>query len=91
MRAPRSSSTAAPRERTRWRRKSARPTASTPLGWEPYWDLYRKRAGFLRNCAMLDLEPDLVIAFTTGSPGTQLTINEARKRGISVEVFGDEA
>lgn len=56
-----------------------------------HWDYFGKRAGYLRNCAMLDLGPDLVIAFTTGSPGTQHTINEARKRGIPVEVHGSEA
>lgn len=57
---------------------------------DEHWEAFGKQAGYLRNCAMLDLEPHLVIAFTTGSPGTQLTINEARKRGIPVEVFGTE-
>lgn len=46
-----------------------------------------KRAGFLRNLAMLDEKPDLVIAFQVdGSAGTQHAIDQARKRGISVEV-----
>jgi len=57
---------------------------------EPYWEFYGKKAGYLRNLAMLDLEPALIIAFTTGSPGAQLTIDEARKRGIPVEVHGTE-
>ncbi len=57
---------------------------------EPRWRGFGKEAGYLRNCAMLDLQPDLVIAFTTGSRGTQLTINEARKRGIPVEIHGTE-
>ena len=56
----------------------------------PRWDAFGRAAGPLRNEAMLQLEPDLVIAFTTGSPGTQHTINEARKRGIPVEVHGTE-
>jgi hypothetical protein len=51
------------------------------------WTRYGKRAGILRNLAMLDEKPDLVIAFQrNGSRGTQHTINEARRRGIRVEV-----
>jgi len=56
----------------------------------PLWGQFGKQAGYLRNCAMLDLEPDLVIAFSTGSRGTQMTIDEARKRGIPVEIHGTE-
>lgn len=52
------------------------------------WDRYGKRAGFLRNLQMLDQAPDLVIAFQwNGSRGTQHTIDEARRRGIDVEVY----
>lgn len=54
------------------------------------WKRYGGRAGYLRNIEMLDQQPDLVIAFSTGSRGTQLTIDEARKRGIPVEVHGTE-
>jgi hypothetical protein len=37
---------------------------------------------------MLDTGPDLVLAFQrNGSRGTQHTIDEARARGIPVEVF----
>jgi hypothetical protein len=51
------------------------------------WDRYGKRAGFLRNVAMLETGPGLVLAFqSNNSRGTQHTINEARKRGIPVEV-----
>jgi hypothetical protein len=51
------------------------------------WDYYGKRAGILRNLAMLDECPDLVIAFQrNGSRGTQHTIDEARKRDIPVKV-----
>lgn len=51
------------------------------------WRGKGKRAGILRNLAMLDEEPDLVIAFQhNGSSGTQGTIDEARKRGITVEL-----
>jgi ribonuclease HI len=56
------------------------------------WEQYGNRAGFIRNEAMLDLEPDLVLAFhKSGSPGTAHTIAEARARGIEVEVRRDHA
>lgn len=46
-----------------------------------------RKAGFDRNTVMLELEPDLVIAFQrNGSNGTQDTIDKARGRGINVEV-----
>jgi len=52
------------------------------------WETFGKRAGFIRNVQMLEQEPDLVIAFQkNGSRGTQHTIDEARKRGIPVEVI----
>lgn len=51
------------------------------------WERYGKRAGFIRNVAMLDTRPDRVVAFQrNGSRGTQHTIDEARKRGIPVDV-----
>lgn len=51
------------------------------------WNTHGKRAGILRNLAMLDERPDLVIAFQVGeSRGTQHTIDEARRRGIPVEL-----
>ena len=56
----------------------------------PLWSRFGKRAGHVRNAVMLDLEPDLVIAFTLGTAGTQGTIDGARKRGIPVEVHGSE-
>lgn len=54
---------------------------------KPLWDHFGNRAGHVRNSAMLDLQPDRVIAFSLGTPGTQGTIDEARKRGIQVDVF----
>lgn len=51
------------------------------------WDRGR-RAGPERNRIMLDLMPDRVIAFPgPESVGTWDTINEARRRGIYVDVF----
>lgn len=52
------------------------------------WKTHGKRAGILRNLQMLDERPDLVLAFqVNGSRGTQHTLDEARRRGIPVEVF----
>lgn len=52
------------------------------------WQIYGKRAGIIRNLRMLDEQPDLVIAFWDGqSRGTKHTIEEARRRGIPVEVI----
>jgi hypothetical protein len=52
------------------------------------WNKYGRRAGILRNNQMLDTNPDLVLAFWDGvSTGTKYTINEARKRGMKVEVI----
>lgn len=51
------------------------------------WKRHGKRAGILRNVEMLDSGVDRVEAFQrNGSRGTQHTIDEARKRGIPVEV-----
>lgn len=45
------------------------------------------QAGLRRNLEMLDMNPDLVIAFWDGfSRGTKHTIEHASGRGISVEV-----
>ena len=52
------------------------------------WRGKGKRAGIVRNLEMLDAKPDLVVAFWDGeSTGTKHTINEARKRGIDVEII----
>lgn len=45
-------------------------------------------AGFARNLEMLDLEPERVGAFSLGTPGTQHTIDQARARGIEVDLHG---
>lgn len=54
---------------------------------DAHWKRYGQSAGHRRNSAMLDLGPDLVIAFHQGTPGTQGTIDEARRRGLEVEVI----
>ena len=51
------------------------------------WKIEPRRAGIIRNRAMLDLHPDIVFAFWDGaSTGTGHTIGEARRRGIPVDV-----
>jgi hypothetical protein len=55
---------------------------------DQHWRLRGRGAGHKRNRVMLDLCPDAVIAFQrAGSPGTQDTIDEARRRGLPVEVI----
>lgn len=66
---------------------------ATGLGYEVRefpadWRGKGRAAGVLRNLEMLDQKPDLVLAFQrSGSTGTQHTIDEARRRGIPVEVI----
>lgn len=56
-------------------------------GYPANWEDYGRRAGILRNLEMLNDGADLVLAFQrNGSRGTQHTIDEARRRGIPVEV-----
>jgi hypothetical protein len=53
------------------------------------WEKYGKSAGPRRNRAMLDMKPDLVLAFhedLSKSKGTSDTVREAQRRGIKVEV-----
>lgn len=53
------------------------------------WELHGKRAGILRNLDMLDLNPDIVLAFRrNGSRGTTHMIEAAKKRGIPVVIHG---
>lgn len=55
------------------------------------WAIHGKAAGPIRNRLMLDLNPELVIAFhenISESKGTLDTVTEAKRRGIPVEVFG---
>lgn len=59
------------------------------------WDRHGKAAGPIRNQLMLDLGPDLVIAFraTGESHGTDDMVRRAKKAGITVNVIhqGGEA
>jgi hypothetical protein len=52
------------------------------------WGSLGKRAGLIRNAHMASLGADLCIAFWDGrSTGTAHMMEEARKRGIPVEVI----
>lgn len=65
----------------------ARSLGFTVMEFKPDWSRGR-HAGFDRNLAMLDEQPDRVIAFWDWrSRGTAHTIGEALKRGILVEVI----
>ena len=56
--------------------------------YEPNYQEHGRSAPLKRNIAMLDTNPDLVLAFWNGqSRGTKHTIDQARKRGIKVEVI----
>ena len=52
------------------------------------WEGKGKNAGRVRNEAMLDTKPKLVIAFWDGmSRGTKHCIDAAQRRGIDVEII----
>jgi len=54
------------------------------------WDKYGKRAGPIRNMRMLDMNPDLVLAFhdnLLASRGTAHMIKIAQGRGVEVRVY----
>ena len=54
------------------------------------WRSFGRRAGFLRNSAMVSSGPDLVLAFFSGhSPGTSHCVSCARDAGIPVLSFGN--
>jgi len=65
-------------------------------GWKirPYpadWNTLGKKAGFVRNEQMLNVGPDLVIAFWDGeSRGTKHMIDGARKRKLRLLVIDGE-
>lgn len=54
---------------------------------EPLWERFGGSAGHRRNVAMLSLEPDIVIAFSLGTGGTEHMVTSARAQGIPVEVI----
>lgn len=53
------------------------------------WQLHGKKAGYIRNCAMADLQPFMIIAFP-GGKGTQMMKDIGKARGIPVMEIEDE-
>jgi hypothetical protein len=55
------------------------------------WGTHGKSAGIIRNRELLDLKPNLVIAFWDWvSKGTKDSIEEAKRRGIEVRIHNYE-
>ena len=57
------------------------------------WDVYQKRAGFIRNKRMLEVgRPDLVVAFFTDpsnpSRGTSMMLDIATRAGVRTKIVG---
>ncbi len=58
-----------------------------PIEFAADWETHGRGAGLIRNIAMLNENPDLVIAFWNGSsPGTKHALEQATKRGIPFEI-----
>ena len=56
--------------------------------YEADWDAHGKKAGVLRNLAMIATGVDATLAFRVGaSPGTSHCIEASRKAGIPVSIF----
>jgi hypothetical protein len=47
------------------------------------WNVHGRRAGYLRNRAMAELQPELVVAFP-GGIGTNMMVEMAEEHGIKV-------
>lgn len=52
----------------------------------PDWNLHGKKAGILRNTQIVE-NSDYLIAITTGSKGTQDSINKAINRGMPIKII----
>jgi SLOG family YspA-like protein len=61
------------------------------IAFTPDWNLYGRSAGPIRNRKMLvEGKPDLVLAFHNDlekSKGTKNMVNQARRKGVKVEVI----
>ena len=65
-----------------WARETGVQEVSCPANWQ----VHGRRAGFIRNKAMLDLlnpEKDIVIAFP-GGRGTEMMVDIAKKANVTV-------
>ncbi|MFI5405141.1 MAG: SLOG family protein [Nitrososphaerales archaeon] len=55
------------------------------------WEKYGRAAGPIRNKVMLDMNPDLVLAFHTdieNSKGTKNMVEIAKKKGVETIIYG---
>jgi hypothetical protein len=52
------------------------------------WDRWKRRAGYVRNLEMVELEPDICLAFVrNGSRGASMTARLAERAGIETRRF----
>lgn len=62
-----------------WAASQGIPVVVVPANWQRYG----KRAGHLRNGWMLDLDPDILVAFP-GGRGTANMVEQATRRGVKI-------
>ncbi len=70
----------------RWATEKGVQEVKCPANWRYHF----KSAGPIRNRAMLDLNPDLVISFPGGA-GTAHMVDISKKRGVQVWEIKDDA
>lgn len=73
-----------------WAEHWAEMNGVQPVACKALWDKFGRRAGPMRNRAMLLLKPHLVVAFHGGA-GTEGMVALARQAGISVIELADHA
>lgn len=66
----------------KWAKENGKPLEIYPAKW----DLYGKRAGYVRNQKMADVAEALVAFWDGRSRGTQHMINIAKEKGLKVHV-----
>lgn len=52
----------------------------------PEWDIYGKKAGYLRNVKIIENCDEVIAFWDNESPGTKITIDLAKKKGKYVVV-----
>lgn len=69
-----------------WAEEAAKARGLETIVFLPEWDKYGKSAGFRRNADIVTTA-DRVVAFTTGSAGTEHSIMLAKRYGKPIEIF----